>query len=92
MVETKCGCLFLWLKLDTWPRSAILDLPFIAGRPGRVLPTSFTADFTSKLARDDWERSCKPPRLVRRKEKDELPNYIINSIKKNSRYSQLFLV
>ena len=28
------------LKLDTLPRSAILDLLFIARRPGRVLPTS----------------------------------------------------
>ena len=56
MVETKRGCRFLWLKLDTWPRSAILDLPFIARRPRRVLPTSFTADVMSKLARGDWGR------------------------------------
>ena len=51
MVETKCGCHFVWLKLDTWPHSAILDLPFIARHLGRVLPTSFTGDVTSKLAR-----------------------------------------
>ena len=53
--------LFSWLKLDTWPRSAILDLPFIARRPRWVLPTSFTADVTSKLTRDDWGRGCKFP-------------------------------
>ena len=52
MVETKCGFRFSWLKLDIWPRTAILDLPFIiARRPRRVLPKSFTADVTPKLAR-----------------------------------------
>ena len=34
MVEMKCGCRFVWLKLDTWPRSTILGIPFIARRPG----------------------------------------------------------
>ena len=38
------------LKLDSSPGSAILDLPFIARRPRRVLPTSFTGDVTLKLA------------------------------------------
>ena len=56
MVETKCGCRFLCLKLDIWPRSAISYLPFSTRRPRRVLLTSFTADVTSKLARDDWGR------------------------------------
>ena len=42
MVEPKCGFRLFWLELDTWPRSAISDLLFIARRPRRVLPTSFT--------------------------------------------------
>ena len=41
---------FFGLKLDTWPCFAILDLPFIARHPRRVLPTSFTGDVTTKLA------------------------------------------
>ena len=36
--------------MDSSPGSAILDLPFIARRPRRVLPTSFTGDVTLKLA------------------------------------------
>ena len=44
---------FFWLKLDTWPRSAILDLLFIARRPRRVLPSSFTGDITTKLTGDN---------------------------------------
>ena len=35
MVETKCGCRFLWLKLDTWPRSAILDFRLLLGVLGK---------------------------------------------------------
>ena len=49
MVETKCGCRFLCLKLYKWPRSASLDLLFIARHLRRVLPTSFMADVTSNL-------------------------------------------
>ena len=37
---------------------AILDLPFIARRPGRVLRTSPYGDVTSKLTGDDWGRGC----------------------------------
>ena len=53
MVEMKCGCLFFWLKSDTWPCSAILDLPFIGRHPRRVLQTSFMADVTAKLTGDE---------------------------------------
>ena len=47
-----------WLKLDTWPCSSILDLPFIARSPRPVLPTSFAGDVTSKLTGDEWRRGC----------------------------------
>ena len=50
MIETKCNCRIFSLKLDSSPDSAILDFPFIARRPSRVLPTSFTGDVTLKLA------------------------------------------
>ena len=54
MAETKCGCCFFFLlKLDTGCCSTILDLPFIARRPRRVFPTSFTGDVTLKLARNN---------------------------------------
>ena len=36
--------------MDSSPGSAILDLLFIARRPRRVLPTSFTGDVTLKPA------------------------------------------
>ena len=55
MVETKWGCRFFWLKLDTSPRSAILDFPSIIRR---VLPTSYTGDATLKLADNKSDRGC----------------------------------
>ena len=60
MVETKLGCCFFWLKLDTWPRSAILDWPFIVKRPRQVLLTSFTGDVTSKLIMMTGDEAVSP--------------------------------
>ena len=54
-----------WLKLDTWPRSVILDLLFIARHPRQVLPTSFTGNITSKLGGDDWGQGWAETRLKR---------------------------
>ena len=53
-----------WLKLDTWPRSAILDLPFIARGPRPVLPTSLTGDVTLKLTRDNRDEAEQFPLLL----------------------------
>ena len=54
IVEKKCGCRFL----AEAGHSAFLRHFGPPGQPRRVLPTSFTVNVTSKLARGDWGRGC----------------------------------